>query len=127
MTDRQQKLIDYLSGRQGYVKQSDIAKAIPEYGSYKADYHNTTARINMTDDIREINNTNEFDGLILSDRCGVKIANKDDCERKLRAELISVLKALQRVKQKYAKYNLDGQGFITDDMKQEFKEVFMEV
>lgn len=126
MTDRQLKLIEYLSGKEGYVKQSDIAKAIPEYGSYKADYHNTTARINMTDDIREINNGTEFAGLILSDRSGVKIASRSDCERKLNAEYISVLKAFKRVRQKFAKLNLDSQGFITDDMKQDFKEVFME-
>ena len=124
MTERQTKLIVFLTGKESYIKLSDIAKSIPEYGSFKDDYHNSTARINMTDDIRAINDSMEFDGIILSDRNGIKLASKSDCEQKLRAELISVLKALKRVKQKYAKYNLDGQGFITDDMKQDFREVF---
>ena len=124
MTERQKKLIALLKKKQGYTKQIDIAKLLPEYGAYTLDYHNSTARIAMTDDIREINSSMEFEGIILSDRNGIKLADRAECERKLQAELISILKAFSRVRKKFLKYNLDGQAFITDDMKQKFREVF---
>ena len=128
LTDRQLKLIDLLKSKEGYVKQEKIAREIEDYGTYEGDYHNTRARIMMTDDIRAINSSMDFDGIILSDRNGIKLADRLDCERKLKAEFISVLKALIRVKKKFKKFNLDGQAYITDALGQDYKDVFnMEV
>lgn len=127
MNDRQKALINFLKQQDGYVKQDIIARKVPYYrnhGNFFKSFHNTTARVRMTNDIRKINNSDEFDGIIISDPNGVKIATKEECQRKLMSEYICNLKALKRTMRKLFKLGLDGQAFITDELTEDFKDVF---
>ena len=124
MNERQKTLVWFLTFQTGYVKQETISKYVSYYTTHESDFHNTAERIMMTNDIRAINDSQEFDGIILSNKNGVKLASTNDIESSLKSEYIDVLKALKRVRRKLMKYNLDGQAFLTDELTEDFKDVF---
>lgn len=74
-----------------------------------AEFHDSGARLQMTLDIRKINDSGVIQKVIISSRKGIKIANEEEFERYIRLEIGAAVRKLLRAKRKAAKGSLDGQ------------------
>ena len=97
-----------------YMTQADIVlKLYEHYGAGAgidwAMFHDSAARHTLTNDIRTINKSEVIQKIIISNRRGVKIANREEFERYISAEFASIFRKLARTRQKAKKAGLDGQ------------------
>ena len=83
----------------------------PPFGQF----HDSTARHMITDDIRAINEDPAFEKMIIHGSKGVKIATKDEADRFIKSQTVAVFKKLKRVRTLAQKANLDGQYQLFDD------------
>lgn len=72
-------------------------------------FHDSPARMQMTADIRAINDSDVIQKVIISSGKGIKIANQAEFERYIRKEIGAAIRKLLRAKRKAAKGKLDGQ------------------
>ena len=119
LTPRQWALYRFLK-EQGdqWTKQISAAAKIYEmsggehYGDMGDPYHpfhDSSARLQMTLDIRAINESDVIQKVIISSGKGIKIANEAEFERYIRKEIGAAIRKLLRAKRKAAKGKLDGQ------------------
>lgn len=78
-------------------------------GIHADGFHDSAARQLLTTDIRTINKCEVIQKVIISNRRGVKIANKEEFEQYINAEFAAIFRKLARTRQKAKKAGLDGQ------------------
>jgi hypothetical protein len=95
-----------------YLTQIEIAYALHEYydTSFCNDqFHDSTARHMLTNDIRTINKSEVIQKIIISNSRGVKIASSAEFEKYINAEFAAIFRKLARTRQKAKKAGLDKQ------------------
>ena len=109
---RQRKLFNFLKRRgNNYTLQQTIADALPKYYPYDGRYnfHDSRARMIMTKDIQKINDSFEYEKIIISSAQGIKLSTKREFKKYIDSQLASVFARLQRVRRKAEKGHMDGQ------------------
>lgn len=86
---------------------TDSIRLYPAY--FKTTYHNSVARRMLTADIEAINNSDQFDKIIVSGNRGIKLATEPEFERFLSAEFREVFKKLKRLRRIARKGSRDQQ------------------
>lgn len=118
LNSRQWALYNYLKERgDEWTIQAQIAAEIPEYHyDGNEDYvlfHDSGARMQMTADIRAINESGVIQKVVISSPKGIKIANSEEFDRYIRKEIMAAVRKLMRAKYKAKKGSRDGQMRIT--------------
>lgn len=114
LTPRQWELYNLLKEKgDEWTFQATLAAEIPEY-NYDGNedfslFHDCPARLQMTADIRAINDSNVIQKVIISSSKGIKLANKEEFDRYIRKEIMAAVRRLMRAKHKAEKGNRDGQ------------------
>lgn len=116
MNERQKALYEYLLGKgDDYTPQVDIARDLYKYyGNAECclepkSYHDTTERGYISDDVRAINISADFDKLIISSWKGVKIANEAEFDRYIKAQYNATIRKLSRIYKMAKKGNRHNQ------------------
>ena len=113
LTPRQWKLYRYLKERgDEWTTQLDIACALSDYYDTKFDitkFHDSKARLQITMDIRALNDSETIQKIIMSSSKGVKIANRNEFNTYIGREINAAVRRLMRAKRKAEKGNRDGQ------------------
>lgn len=118
LTSRQWKLYNYLKRQSTYKTQIEIACNIDEYGlSSKMvdDFHNSRARIEITNDIRALKQSPVIQKIILSNRNGIKIATEEEALKSQRAQYSAVFRKLGIIRQQDKKCGLNCQFRFLND------------
>ena len=108
---RQRKLFNFLKRRgNNYTLQQTVADALPKYYPYDSNYnfHDSRARMTMTKDIQKINDSDEYEKIIISSAQGIKLSTKREFEGYINSQLASVFARLKRVRRKAEKGHMDG-------------------
>lgn len=93
-----------------FFKQSEISERIPEYEATEdGAFHDSAARLQMTRDIRALNDSPIIQKIIISTTNGIKIANKEEFQTYISREYASIFRRLKRTRRKAQKGGLDGQ------------------
>jgi hypothetical protein len=95
-----------------YMTQIEIVYGLKEYydtSFYNDQFHDSKARHLLTKDIREINQSEVIQKIIISNNRGVKIASSAEFAQYINAEFASIFRKLARTRQKARKAGLDGQ------------------
>lgn len=114
LTPRQWALYNFLKERgDEWTYQATCAAAIPEY-DYDGEedfalFHDSPVRMQMTVDIRAINDSSVIQKIIISSPKGIKLANSEEFDRYIRKEIMAAVRRLMRAKHKAEKGNRDGQ------------------
>lgn len=116
MNERQKALYEYLlDNGDNWVSQVQIARDLFKYyGNGECclepkSYHDTTERSYISDDVRAINISAEFDKLIISSSKGVKIANEAEFDRYIKAQYTATIRKLSRIYKMAKKGNRHNQ------------------
>lgn len=91
--------------------QIEIANTLRDEYPYSGDenFHDSAARIAITDDIRAINHSDIIQKVIISDRRGVKLASREEFEKYINGQFAAIFRKLERTRKKAKKGGLDGQ------------------
>ena len=95
-----------------WTLQREIAAALPEFYPI-ADgqaFHDSGARLLMTRDIGEINESGIIQKIIISGKKGVKLANREEAQQYIAGKYSAVFRSLARVRVLEQKAGLDGQA-----------------
>ena len=96
-----------------YMTQFEICLQLHTYfpiaGVCAQEFHDSAARMMLTMDIRAINKSETIQKVIISNRRGVKIANKEEFAQYINSEFAAIFRKLARTRQKAKKAGLDGQ------------------
>ena len=128
LTSRQWRLYNFYKAQgDKWTLQADTVKYLAEWYPETGDcnFHDCTARILLTNDIRAINNCPIIQKVIISSARGNKIANEEEHKKYVVSELVAVLEKLKRVKQKIRKGDLDGQYRIALGQERDIVEAFL--
>lgn len=99
-TARQEALYRFLLSRGNkWTRMERCTDEIREYPAFfKGHYHNSGARRLLTADIQQINVSDQYAGIIISTKRGVKIATEEEFDRFLDVELREVFRKLYRLR-----------------------------
>lgn len=112
ITERQKALYEYLEGRgDDWTLQGEVACDLNDYYNINyyflahdySEFHDTPIRSLMTRDIRAINDSDEFEKIIISSSKGIKLANEEEFSKFISKQYASVFRRLQRVRTKEKK------------------------
>lgn len=95
-----------------YMTQLEIVYGLREYynTTFSDDqFHDSSARMMLTKDIRTINKSDVIQKIVISNRRGVKIANEAEFTQYINSEFAAIFRKLARTRQKAKKAGLDGQ------------------
>ena len=109
---RQRRLFNYLKKRGNhFTLQQTIADALPKFYPYdnRYNFHDSRARMIMTKDIQKINDSSEYEKIIISSAQGIKLSTKREFEGYINSQFASVFARLKRVRRKAEKGHMDGQ------------------
>ena len=109
---RQEDLYAYLAAKDRWVPMKHAAidlEAVYGWGWGSSGFHNSAVRRKITKDIEAINNSPDFDMIIISGNRGIKLADRGEYEDFVKAELAEIFKKLDRVRKIARKAGLDGQ------------------
>lgn len=112
LTPRQWALYNYLKERgDQWTTQKIVAIGVYEYtsGFDYDNFHDCPARLQMTADIRAINDSDVIQKVIISSPKGIKLANSEEFDKYIRKEIMAAVRRLMRAKRKAEKGNRDGQ------------------
>lgn len=124
LNPRQWALYNYLKERgdqwtpqvycAAYICQDAVHQGIepPYYGDWNGnpkEFHDSPARLQMTADIRAINESTVIQKVIIASPKGIKIANSEEFDRYIRKEIMAAVRRLMRAKYKAQKGSRDGQ------------------
>lgn len=116
MKDRQIALYEYLLNKvDKYTPQVEVARDLYEhYGNGECClapelFHDTTERHFISDDIASINESADFEKIIISCGKGVKIANEDEFDRYIKNQYKATLRKLSRIYKMAKKGNRHNQ------------------
>ena len=128
LTTRQWKLYEFLKSQEDWVKQEHISSSLPEYSVTEKDtpFHDTMARINITNDIRAIKKSDIIQKIIISSPNGVKIANEDDFGIYFDRKLINLKSQMKLLYKQLKKAQLNNQTRIVYKSERDFIEAFKE-
>lgn len=128
---RQWKLYNLLKEKgDEWTYQATLAAEIPEY-KYDGEedfalFHDSAVRMQMTADIRAINDSSVIQKVIISSPKGIKLANKDEFDRYIRKEIMAAVRRLMRAKRKAAKGSRDGQMRIVFNSERDTVKAFID-
>lgn len=97
---------------------TDTIRLYPAY--FRTVYHNSQARRMLTRDIEEINNSEDFDKIIISGNRGIKLASEEEFIRFTTAETQEIFKKLKRLRVIIRKGNRDQQSYLWGQVKETF-------
>lgn len=131
LTPRQWALYNYLKkkGDEWTTQLKTACDLLEYYGSldaYFPNFHDCAARLQMTADIRAINDSDVIQKIIISSPKGIKLANKEEFDRYIRKEIMAAVRKLMRAKRKAEKGNRDGQMRITFNSERDTVEAFID-
>lgn len=109
---RQKRLFNYLKSRGNhFTLQQTVADALQKYYPYDSRYnfHDSRARMLMTKDIQKINDSPDYEKIIISSSQGIKLSTKREFEGYINSQFASVFARLKRVRRKAEKGHMDGQ------------------
>ena len=116
MNARHYKLYEYLYENEGeYIPQHQVARDLFEYyGNGECciepkDYHNTWERVQITKDIREINDSQTFEKIIISNSKGIKLATEEEFNAFIKRQYNSAIRKLARIYRMAKKGNRHNQ------------------
>lgn len=116
LNSRQWALYNYLKSMgDTWTTQYGVAFSLSRLDGYYTDFdnadtfHDSAARMQMTADIRAINESSIIQKIIITSSKGIKLANSEEFDRYIRKEIMAAVRKLMRAKHKAAKGNLDGQ------------------
>ncbi len=91
--------------------QIEIANTLRDEYPYNGDenFHDSAARIAITNDIRAINHSDIIQKVIISDGRGVKLASREEFEKYINSQFAAIFRKLERTRKKAKKGGLDGQ------------------
>lgn len=123
--ERQVALYDYLISRgDNWSSMEQITDSISLYSAFfPGYYHNSWARRQLTTDIRDINESDTFNKIIISTKRGIKLGTEKEVTKFIRSEIREALSKLNVARKLMRKCSRDQQ--ITLDG--EIKEVFLRV
>ncbi len=110
--ERRERLYSLLLKEDGWVEQEDIAaKMYPTYYAAwdEGHFHDSRARVRMTEDIQIINNDPTFEKIIIHSVDGIKIATEEDIDSYLKSQYSAIFRKLKRIRNIERKAGLDGQ------------------
>lgn len=113
---RQKALYDLLmqmSDRTDYISKQEIANLLPNYYTFYTDSQRNC--VDMEEDVRSINNNDEYDHIVISNKNGYKIGSKEETENYIRKLFKRDFKSLKRNYRLAKKCRLDNQLQITED------------
>ena len=129
LTPRQWKLYNFLKERgDQWTTQLDIACALSDHydpNFNKDNFHNSRARLQMTMDIRALNDSDVIQKIIMSGSKGVKIANESEFDTYIGREINAAVRRLMRAKRKAEKGNRDGQMRLVLNRERDTIEAFL--
>ena len=128
LTSRQWKLYEFLKLQEDWVKQEHISSSLPEYSVTEKEvpFHDTMARLNITNDIRAIKNSDVIQKIIISSGKGVKIATQDDFGIYFDHKLKALKKQMKLLYKQLKKAQLNNQTRIVCNTERDFIEAFKE-
>lgn len=109
---RQWRLYNLLKERGDvWTKQRELADLLPDLYPCEREqaFHDSGARLIMTRDISEINESGIIQKIIISGRKGVKLANREEALQFIAGKYSAVFRSLARVRLLEQKAGLDGQ------------------
>ena len=126
LTPRQWKLYEFLKSQNDWVKQEHISSSLPEYSVTEKDtpFHDTMARINITNDIRAIKKSDIIQKIIISSPKGVKIANVEEFDEWFKRKAISLKKQMGLLYKQLKKAQLNNQTRVVYNSERDFIEAF---
>ena len=129
LTPRQWALYNFLK-EQGdvWTMQIEIAYALKKFYdvSFENDkFHDSKARLQITMDIRAINDNDVIQKIIISSPRGIKIANEREFDQYISREMGAVLRRLSRAKRKVEKARMNGQTRVVFKSERDFIEAFI--
>ena len=114
---RRKKLYNLLK-RMGnhFTLQQTVANLLPKFYPYDSAYsfHDSTARICMTKDIQAINNSSDYEKIIISSPQGIKLSTKREFDEYIKSQYTSVWAKYNRTRKKELKAKRDGQSVMGD-------------
>ena len=130
LTPRQWALYNFLK-EQGdvWTTQIDIAYALKDFYdvSFENDkFHDSKARLQITMDIRAINDSEVIQKIVISSPRGIKIANETEFDKYIRSEISAVIRRLTRAKRKAEKARFNGQTRVVFKSERDTIEAFIE-
>ena len=129
LTPRQWALYNFLKERgDQWTTQIDIAYALSQfYDTTFSDekFHDSRARLQITMDIRAINDSDIIQKIIISSSKGVKIANESEFNTYIGREINAAVRRLMRAKKKAQKGNRDGQMRLVLNKERDTIEAFL--
>ena len=133
MDNRQRALYEYLLDKgDTYTSQAEIARDLFEYyGNGECclepkDYHNTSERIDLLRCKQSINDSADFEKIIISNSKGMKIATEEEAERYLSNQYKALFRKLRRLRTMERKCNLHNQITVDGHTIDAFLEKFPE-
>lgn len=131
LTPRQWKLYELLKeNSHRWLTQLQIQKYLSReypYDEKEETFHDSTTRIMIMLDIKELNNSDVIQKIILSTSHGNKIANEEEYKQWSRRKWISLKKQIARMAWKDKKAKLDGQMKLVfgGSMERDYYEAFI--
>ena len=127
LTSRQWKLYNFLKEQDDWVKQERISSSLPDlYGTDETPFHDTIARINITNDIRAIKKSDVIQKIVISSAKGVKIATQYDFGIYFDHKLKALKKQIKLLYKQLKKAQLNNQTRIVFNSERDFIEAFKE-
>ncbi len=128
LTTRQWKLYEFLKSQEDWVKQEHISSSLPEYSVTEKDtpFHDTMARINITNDIRAIKKSDVIQKIVISTTKGVKIATQDDFGIYFDHKLKALKKQMKLLYKQLKKAQANNQTRVVYNSERDFIEAFKE-
>lgn len=124
---RQDELYAFLASREDWTPMRDVAgnlRMIYGWGWGSSGFHNSAVRRLITEDIERINQSDEYDMIIISGSRGIKLATRGEFARWATAEYAEIFRKLKRVRHLTDKAGLDGQLRLLEEAT--FRDVFPE-
>ena len=123
--ERQEALYAYLlqCGNQ-WISMKQIAMRLDDWypDITWSRFHDSTCRRWITKDIQEINESPDFEKIILSSSNGIKLADKAEFEYFIASEYAEIFRKLKRVRMLAKKGGLDRQCTIEGEIREAFLE-----
>jgi len=127
LTPRQWHLYEFLKQQTDWVKQEHISSSLPDlYGTDDTPFHDTMARLNITNDIRAIKKSEVIQKIVISNAKGVKIANVEEFDEWFKRKAISLKKQMGLLYKQLKKAQLNNQTRIVFNSERDFIEAFKE-
>jgi hypothetical protein len=133
MNITQKKLYEFLLEQgEKYTPQWEIARELyGEFGNGECclepkDYHNTSERLDLLRCKQSINDSADFEKIIISNSNGMKIATEEEAERYLANQYKALFRKLRRLRTMERKCNLHNQITVDGHTIDAFLEKFPE-